>query len=261
MPVLTRPAPKVEPPRLVINTVEGWGKTTIGAYAPDPAILMAKGETGYLTLLGAKRVPQALAATINTWPETLAMVDSLIADPQGVKTLVLDALGGYESMCHQHVCDRDFKGDWGDHGFLSYHQGFELSVKEWLKLLVKLDTLRDTHGIGIIALSHAQVRPFKNPTGEDYDRFAADCHPKTWAPTHKWADAVLFGDFRTIIDEKRGAKAKAVNCTAERVVYTERRGAWDAKNRYGMPESFLLPNDPAQSWTTINNAINGASNA
>ena len=31
--------------------------------------------------------------------------------------------------------------------------------------------------------------------------------------------------------------------------------AYDAKNRYGMPPSILLPDDPALGWKTINQAI------
>jgi hypothetical protein len=218
---------------------------------------MAGGETGYLTLLGAKRVPPVLSARVDNWPDLLAIIDELIELVPDIKTLVLDALGGFELMCHQHVCTRDFKGDWGDRGFLSYHKGFELATKEWLKLLVKLDKIRSTHGIAILILSHAQVRPFKNPVDEDYDRYAADCHTKTWGPTHRWADAVLFGNFHDEIEKPKSGRPKGINCPAQRVVYTERRAAWEAKNRYGMPESFRLPDKPAESWDTISRAING----
>ena len=49
--------PKAPCPRIVLATVEGWGKTTAGAYAPNPFMCMVRGETGYATLLGAGTVP------------------------------------------------------------------------------------------------------------------------------------------------------------------------------------------------------------
>ena len=233
-----------------MNGVEGWGKTSTGAFAPKPAILMAQGETGYRTLLAAGRVPQIPCALAADWPQTLATVRSL-ADDNSFETLVIDTLGGLELLCHAHVCERDFKGDWGEKGFLSYRKGYDLAVKDWLQLLVALDELREKQGVTILMLSHAQVRPFRNPGGEDFDRYTADAHPKTWSVTHKWADAVLFGQFVAVVEKlKNKGQPKGLGGT-QRVVRCERRDAWDAKNRYGMPEAIDIPNEPDKNWSTI----------
>src|ERR1700744_5618507 len=37
-------------PRIILNAVEGWGKTSLVAHMPAPAIFMARGETGYKAL-------------------------------------------------------------------------------------------------------------------------------------------------------------------------------------------------------------------
>ena len=219
-------------------------------------MLMASGETGYLTLLGSGLVPNVPRVSLDTWAETLDMCDQLLADPQGRTTIVLDALGGFERQCHQHVCTRDFRGVWGDHGFNSYQKGYEISVGEWLKLLAKLDAIRHAHGCTIMLLSHTIVRPFKNPLGDDFDRYIADCHQKTWGVTHKWADAVLFGTFYTVVETPTGGRGKGVGGT-QRVLYTERRDAYDAKCRYKMPETITIPNDPARAWPAIWSAISG----
>jgi hypothetical protein len=107
-------------------------------------------------------------------------------------------------------------------------------------------------------LGHVQVRPFKNPLGADYDRYVCDVHHKTWGVTHKWADAVLFGTFRTVLDEKKGTKPKGIG-GADRVLFCERRDAYDAKNRYGMPEELDIPNEPAEVWGTIWAAVTATS--
>lgn len=248
-------APTFEPPRIVLNAVEGWGKTSYLAHAPGAAVLMAKNETGYATLLGVGRVPQIPAAMIEDWPGLLAMVDGLIVDPQGCKVLGLDAMGGFERMCHEFICDRDFKGDWGEKGFSSFQKGYEVSVSEWLKLLGRLDHLRRTHGTTIVFLGHSRIRPFKNPDGPDYDRYASDANDKTWAVTAKWADAVFFGKFEAVIDGgdtgDKAKKGKGVGVGGQRRMYAERRDAFDAKNRYGMPESFLMPEVPAETWDFV----------
>lgn len=253
--------PHFDPPRIVLNAVEGWGKTSFVAHAPGAAIVMARGETGYSTLLGTGRVPQINVASIDAWADLLALIDGMIVDPQGCKVLGLDAMGGFERLCHELVCRRDFKGDWGERGFASFQKGYDISVGEWLNLLSRLDQLRRTQGTVIVLLSHARIRPFKNPMGPDYDRYAADVHDKTWAATSKWADAVLFGTFETVIEggstDGKGKKGKGLGTGGLRRVYTERRDAFDAKNRYGLEESFLMPEVPAETWGFIWSMIAG----
>jgi len=247
-----------KPPRIVLNAVEGWGKTSLGAFAPNPAILMAAGETGYETLLGAGLVPNVPRAKLETWPDTLALLDDLIQDDTGTETVVLDAVGGFERMCHEYVCNRDFNGDWGERGFTSYQKGYEVAVADWLQLLQKLERLQEFRGATVVILSHCRVKTFKNPMGADYDRWVSDCHDKTWSITHKWADAVLFGNFFTVVEGgktgEKPKKGKGIGGT-QRVIYTERRDAFDAKNRYGMSEVLDIPNDASRSWPTVWSAI------
>ena len=219
---------------------------------------MARGETGYSTLLGARLVPNVPRAVIAAWDELLAQIDSLIASSEGIETLALDALGGFERLCHEHVCRRDFNGDWGERGFSSYQKGFDVSVAEWLLLLQRLDAIRAKHGLAIILLSHARIKTVKNPLGPDYDRFVADVHDKTWSVTAKWADAVLFGNFPPVVQTDRAGakKGKGIGGSA-RVLFTEHTDAYDAKNRYGMESEIAMPNDPAASWSTLESAMKG----
>lgn len=248
-------------PLLVLNAVEGHSKTTLAAYAPDPFILMAPGETGYDTLLGAGRVPQVPAESVTDWLDALAWIDQLIADPQGRKTLALDAMGGFERMCHDYTCKKDFGNDWSEKGFMSYHKGYDVSARNWIVMLSKLEQLRDRHGIVVLMLGHVKIATFKNPLGADFDRYTSDIHQKIWDPTRKWADAVFFGNFRTTVETARGAnaitgKGKGIGGT-DRVLYTERRDAWDAKNRYGMPPEIEMGDDPAAMWEILWGHITG----
>ena len=233
---------------LILNAVEGWGKTSFAANAPGVAIIQSRGETGYQTLVSMGRVPAVPNVVADSWEGLLGLLDTIASDPGAIKTLALDALGGFERLCHEHICLREFGGDWGEKGFGSFARGYEQSIPEWVAMLNRLDKIREK-GVSIILLSHVHVKPFKNPTGSDFDRYEAACHAKTWGVTHKWADAVLFCTFRTVTAEKKG-KTKGIGGT-DRVAYTERRDAFDAKNRHGMPEELEIPEDPAQSYQLI----------
>ena len=247
-------------PTIVVYGVEGFGKTTIGAYAPDPVILMARSEQGYDTLLSAGRVPAVPAILIESWEQLLVTLDAIAIDTQGRKSIVFDALGGFERLCHELVCKRDFQNDWSDRGFLSYNKGFDVSVSEWLKMLRKIEIIR-ARGVVVVMLGHSKVKMFKNPSGPDFERYICDLHEKTWGVTSKWADAVLFGNFRSLVDVSRREKGnsaerkgKGIGGT-DRVIYADHRDAFDAKNRFGMPEEFDLPTDPSQAWLCIWNNI------
>lgn len=247
VPVMSVKPAEFTAPRIVITGVEGVGKTSIVAYAPDAAIIMAGNETGYSTLAGVGRVPQIPSAAVTTWEELNALLDSLAESPPNV--LGLDAMGGLERMCHEFVCKRDYKNEWGETGFTSFQRGYDASITDWLLMLSKLDRLHKL-GTTIIILAHCKVKPFKNPEGPDFDRYVADVHEKTWAATHRWADAALFMKFETIVDSDKNKRVRGIG-TDTRILYTTRTDARDAKNRYGMPPEIEMPNDPSQMFNTI----------
>ena len=165
-------------PRVVLNCVEGWGKTSCGAFAPVPAILCAAGEDGYRTLLGAGSVPDVSAAVVHDWPGFLALLATL-AERCAYETVVLDALGGFEALCHQHVGARDFKGDMGPKGFLNYHKGYDVAVTDWTAMLQLLERIHD-QDVAILMLSHCTDKTMNNPLGDDFARYIGAVHAKTW---------------------------------------------------------------------------------
>ena len=225
------------PPRICLLAVEGWGKTTFGAYSRNPVVVMSPGETGLLTRHQSGLVPDVRATQPATWSETLAVLSALKDTDH--QTVVIDALGGFERLCHEFVCARDFGGVWGEKGFTGFMRGYDVSLADWAQFQVALDALRAT-GKAIILLAHAQVKPHRNPMGPDYDRYVADVHHKTWSLTGKWGDAVLFGQYRTqIVDQDRTGRAKAI-AGDTRILYTEGRDAFTAKSRYDMPAAIEL---------------------
>ena len=229
--------------RVVINAVAGFGKTSMIAFAEIPVILCAEGETGYQTLLGANLVPEIPGAVIDNWPAFLATLDTLETDCP-YKTVAIDAAGGFEGMCFSHVGTRDFKSNMGPKGFWNYAKGPDVAARDWCGMLLKLDKIH-AQGVDVVILSHCQDKTIQNPLGEDYAKYVGSIHKKVWAATTRWADAVLFGKFVSIVDEKKGIGG------TDRVLYCEHRDAYDAKNRFNMPAQINIPGEPAQVWSTI----------
>ncbi len=63
--------------------------------------------------------------------------------------------------------------------------------------------------------------------------------PKVAGLIREWVDCVLFADFETVTSEVTKGRSKGIT-TGARIIHTERRAAWDAKNRYGLPPHMPL---------------------
>jgi hypothetical protein len=239
------------PSRGVVYGPEGCGKTSLGAAAPAPVFVMTRGETGLATLIDAARVPETPHfPEVTAWPDLLAAITALTDEPHEYRTLVIDTLNGAERLCHEHVCGREFGGRWGRDGFTAYNTGYDVALADWRELLTALDRLRAGRRMGVLALCHSKVAPFRNPEGPDYDRFTPDLHPRTWGLTHKWADYVLFLNFETVVDAGKAPRAKGLGGT-RRVLHAERAAAFDAKNRHGLPPRIDGGAGASEAWANL----------
>lgn len=178
------------------------------------------------------------------------------------KTVVIDTLNGAERLCHEHVCERDNGGSW--ESFLAYGKGPEIALADWRVFLNKCDDLRSARKMMVFFLIHTKVKPFKNPTGADYDRYQPDMNDKTWGLSHKWADVVLFGNFsvtvtgqnmKEIVDTSKKGKGLGGK---QRVIYTERDAAYDAKNRLGLPPEIDMGDSATDGWLNFSAAVKAA---
>lgn len=221
---------------------------------------MTKGETGLDTLIDAGRLPAIPHfPELQTWAELTGAIQALTEQEHSYRTLIIDALNGAERMCHEHVCKRDFNGEWGDRGFGGYQRGFEVSLADWRELLNALDRVRAERKMRIICLCHTKVGTFKNPEGPDYDRYQPDLHAKTWSLTAKWADLVLFGNFEVTVDTQKSGDRKGKGTGGQlRMLYTERHASYDAKNRLGLPPEIEMGSSPAEAYQNFVTAMKEA---
>jgi hypothetical protein len=222
------------PPRIYLYGVEGIGKSTLAAAAPSPIFLGAEDGTGQLDV---QRFPQ---------PHTLAdaydAVRELATGTHEYRTLVIDTVDWLEPLLWSFICERDGKANIEAYG---YGKGYQAALDEWRLFIREVERMRGAKSMGVIVLGHAQIKLFKNPEGEDFDRYSPKMNEKAAGLWKEWADAVLFANYETFaVKAKRdadnvNAKAKGVSSNA-RLLFTERSAAFDAKNRYGLPPTIPL---------------------
>jgi len=218
-----------KPDRILLAGTEGIGKTTFGASAPDPIFLASEDGTAQFDVA---RFPQ---------PDSLEDVFSAIRELRQAehdrKTLVVDTVDWLEPLLWSDVCARN---KWKHIEDAGYGKGYTIVLDEWRKLLADLDALRAERGMEIILLGHTKIQIFSNPAGPDYSRYELNINKQAAALLKQWADAVLFACYEEMVQKERGElKAKGVS-TGARVIHTERRAAWDAKNRYSLPPVLPL---------------------
>jgi len=246
---------KARPPAMVAYGLPGIGKTSFGAAMPGCVFLIDDKEDGINTLkasgLVAANTPVLPPA--KTWRCVTGMLEAMLDPDHPYRFLIVDTIGGLERLCHEHVCNEQFGGEWGDKGFASYQKGYEVSLPYWRELLNAFDKLRLERGMGVVCLAHSIVRPFKNPAGEDYDRYAPDMHHKTWSVTHKWADVVLFLNYYVETTKDKGRPKGRGGRT--RYMHTEYEAAFEAKNRHNLPPMIDMGQSGGDAWSNLKQAL------
>lgn len=238
------------PGRYIVYGPEGCGKTSFGAQFPNPLFVQTKGESGLDALIDSGRLHDtAHLPECQSWKELLSILNDIANGDHSYQTLVIDTLNGAEPLCHDVVRARDFQGDSGK--FEAFKAGYNVAIGVWRELLNAIDTVRTQKKMAAILLCHTKVETFKNPEGEDYDRYVGAMHKGIWDLTKGWADAILFMNFDVHVKEaERGKRAKAVGGQT-RTMYCEKRAAWDAKNRHGLPEEIDMGNSAEEAFANF----------
>ena len=221
---------QVRPDRIVLAGTEGVGKSTWAAAAEKPIFLAAEDGIGHLDVAS---FPEP-----RTLDEVLEAIRELRLEDHAYRTFVVDTVDWIEPMVFRTVCTRN---SWKDIEEPGYGKGYTIALDEWRKIIADLDALRAEKGMEIILIAHTQIKMFSNPAGPDYSRFELNINRQASALIKQWADSVLFACYEEQVKKDKGEmKAKGIS-TGHRIVHTERRAAWDAKNRHYLPE--VLPLD------------------
>ena len=241
------------PPRITIYGRPSIGKTSIAAQADSPVFILSPQETGLQSLIDSGQLPPNIPhQEVEHWSQLLWIIDDLTTQQHSRKSLVLDTGNGLEKLANIHVDKTVYDGTMGvgKQGFLNFQIGYQtVAAGAWKELLSKLDILRIKRQMQIIMLCHTGVKNYKNATGDNYDRWypAFDGKP-TWEVTFAWADIVLFADYEVATQKDKGdTKAKGKGGD-RRFFHCNWSAAWDAKNRYGLPDEIEMGSSAAEAW-------------
>jgi len=224
----------IKPMRVLVYGLEGVGKSTFAASAPSPIFLGAEDGTSELDV---QRFPQPTC-----WSDVMEAVHELITTPHEYQTLVLDTLDWMEPLCWHQTCVAMAKP--GKPPLRSieepgYGKGYVEAGGYWRQLAAALDRLRGARKMDVVLLAHSWIKTFKNPAGEDFDRYEMKVHKGAAGMWREWCDAVLFAthDVTTYEDDRKRVKGIG---TGARVLLTQHNAAYDAKNRYDLPPAIAL---------------------
>jgi hypothetical protein len=225
------------PPRVLIYSFEGIGKTRFATGAPDPFFLdFDRGSHMY----------DAARMTPETWGETKEWIAAIGAGSVKCRTVVLDSITALEPISHAEI----FAGTSIEQWEGGFNKGEGYAVSQWKsELIAPLERLW-LGGKTIVLIAHAVVKKFEDPSGPGYERFTVGVRPKLGDFLKQWADYVLFAREEVLTVGKKGERPKATT-TGTRYAYTRRTPAYDAKSRGTLlfPEKILL------SWDEFAGAI------
>jgi len=236
----------------------GVGKTSYAGHFPKPYFVVDQQETGISDLLKFGQVPEPVGIKeVDSWKSLLTTTKKIAAGKTGAKTAIFDSVTGFEKLCFDYHCEKNYNNDWSKKGFLNYFQGPAGAAKtDWPQWIDEINKIREA-GINVIVIGHSKLGMFNNPWGADYERFTPDCDKRIWAVTHRWAQAILFYCYHVELEE-RGMRVKPEEGSDQRFIFTQWTPQGDAKNRFGLEPIIDAGKDSEEAYANWKEAFKDA---
>ncbi|RKM55437.1 ATP-binding protein [Butyrivibrio sp. CB08] len=216
------------PLRVVIDGVEGIGKSTFAAQFPDPLFIDLEKGTDSMDV-ARTQMPE-------TWEELLQITKDVVADPSVCRTLVVDTGDWAEHLCEAYVCRSQHVSGIEDIG---YGKGYTYLREAFADFLKALDSVIEA-GVNVVICCHTQIKKFELPDEQGaYDRYELKLSKQVSPLVREWCDIQLFANFKTYVVSTENNKNhhKGTGGT-KRVMYSSHTASWDAKNRHGLPDEM-----------------------
>ena len=230
------------PPRIVLYGDAKSGKTSTCAQAPKPLYIGTDD--------GRRRLQVDGLPIPTTWEEFVKQLDGVANEAPGLGygSVVTDTLNGVVELCAQYICRTQFNGSWNDakSGFLAWggYRGWNAVSEEMRRVFPLYDRLIN-EGLWVILIAHASTQKHRNPTGDDFDKYAPAVAGPVWTRFEGWADVILRVDYEKSIIED-GGRAKAIS-DGTRIL----RCAASASEVAGCRVGYELPAELPFAWSAI----------
>ena len=213
--------------RAIISGTEGIGKSTLATKIPGMLVVDIEESSGQIDC------SRVLAPD---WRAIEHVVDELIKDSQGYNAVSFDTADWLERALIEWMLKQSGKKSIEDYG---YGKGYTMLQEHFARFLAKCDQLI-AKGIHVVFVAHTKVTRVSPPDQTDgYDRYELKLTKQVSPLLKEWAHLYLFANYRIQIVEGSDGRLKAQG-GKERVMFANRSAAYDAKNRYDLPDEMPM---------------------
>lgn len=218
--------------KVVIYGPEGVGKSTLASQFPNALFIDTEDSTSHMDVKRLKKP--------TSFVELTQMVD-WVKQSKPCSTLVIDTADWAQQLAENFVKSEN---NWKSIESPGYGEGYVKTREKWGNLLDKLTDVVNV-GINVVLTAHTEIKKFEDPTENlAYDRYELKLAKRSNAHiaglTKEWADMVLFINYEVYAVKRDGMANKGQAQGGQRKMYTTHHPAYDAKNRFGLPESLPL---------------------
>lgn len=212
----------------------GVGKTTLLASFPDVLVLDLENGSKHLDVkrISAEKIPNLQAFR--------DLITALKNTNHEYKTIGIDSVEALEILISKHVCAEgqvesieQYDGGYG--------KGYVRCREIMAEIMTDLQAFQ-RKDITSVLIAHTQVKSKTDPaTNQTYDRVIMRCNDKMAAIIRDLSDNVFYATYKvlTVKDQNNSKKTRAFG-DGQRIMYTQWRPGFDAKNRLGLPLELPL---------------------
>lgn len=237
---------EINPLRISLYGVDGIGKTTFASKAPNNVFICAENGLG---LLDVERFPD-----VHTHADIMSCIADLYEHEHNYKTLTIDSADWLEEVVNRSTCT---EAGVPSIETIPYGKGHVIAGEKFMEVLRGCDALW-RKGMNIIIISHSTLKSYNDPEHESYARHQLKLSKQNEPKLREWCDVNLFTNYDTSIKSVGEGldKQKRAVSFGKRYLYTGRTAAYDAKNRYSLPQR--IPLEWEQFWAAYQESIKKA---
>ena len=229
------------PPRVLIYSDPGVGKSSFAATAPKPVFIPL--EDG-LDQISCTKFPH-----VKDFATLIADLKAVLNEEHDFQTLVIDSLSALQNVVSDGVCAAA-GAKFLTAAYGGYNRGPDAALVQFRKDVYSLlDEIRQKRNMCIIQIAHSHDETVKYTDGSTDRRTAPRLIAAIRDWVVEWNDIVAYAKIRTMEDASGGKIVIGKN-GGDREMYCVGDTRLLAKNRYGIPAGAL-----PFTWDAIREAI------